>query len=179
MSNGGRVPRLETDRLILRAHGLDDLDACHRIWCQEEVYRHISGKPASMGDAWGRFLRFAGLWHYLGYGYWLAEDKATGQIVGDVGFADFKRNIQPSLNGVPEAGWVLAREFHGQGMAREACDVMLEWMDNQSEHDQTCCIIHPKNETSIKLAERLGYDGPVKAVMDGKPEFIFYRPRSG
>lgn len=48
--------------------------------------------------------RYAGQWSLLGYGYWVVEDKRTGRFAGEVGFADFKRVIEPSLDGVPEIG---------------------------------------------------------------------------
>lgn len=171
------IPVLETKRLILRGHTPDDLEACQRIWCQEEVYRHTIGKPSSLGDAWGRILKFSGLWQHLGYGYWVVEDKQTGNIVGDFGFGDFKRSLLPSVSGMPEAGWILGREYHGQGLAFEACEAMLEWVDQTNDSPQICCIIHPDNAPSIKLAERLGFNPPIKGVMDGHPELIFYRDR--
>jgi hypothetical protein len=34
---------------------------------------------------------YIGHWALMGFGYWVIEEKATGEFVGDVGFADFKR----------------------------------------------------------------------------------------
>jgi RimJ/RimL family protein N-acetyltransferase len=48
----------------------------------------------------------------MGFGYWVAEEKETGKFVGEIGFADYKRNLEPSLKGVPEIGWVLAGHAH-------------------------------------------------------------------
>ncbi len=57
----------------------------------------------------------------LGYGYWAARETAGGRAsVGEIGFADFHRGIQPSIDGVPEMGWALASWAHGQGFAVEA-----------------------------------------------------------
>ena len=55
-----------------------------------------------------------GLW------FWALVEKATGAFAGDLGFAEFKREIEPSIQGVPEIGWVLAPHAQGKGYATEA-----------------------------------------------------------
>jgi RimJ/RimL family protein N-acetyltransferase len=56
----------------------------------------------------------------LGFGYWVIEDKATGRFVGEVGFADYKRDMESPVKEAPEIGWVLAADAHGSGYATEA-----------------------------------------------------------
>jgi RimJ/RimL family protein N-acetyltransferase len=113
------VPVLETERLKLRGHRLDDFPACAAMWTDPAVTRHIGGKPPSNEESWTKFLRYFGHWTLLGFGYWVVEGKATVHFAGEFGFADYKRNIEPPLNG-PEIGWVLASQFHGRGYATEA-----------------------------------------------------------
>ena len=98
-----RAPRLQTARLTLRAHGADDLDAVAAMWGDPAVVRHISGTPSTREECWARILRYAGLWPMRGYGYWAAEETATGRFVGDVGLADFARELSPPLYEAPEA----------------------------------------------------------------------------
>ena len=43
-----------------------------------------------------------GLWSLLGFGYWAIEEKAAGGFVGELGFADFKRDIEPSLGRIAQ-----------------------------------------------------------------------------
>jgi hypothetical protein len=69
-----RAPRLETARLILRAHGAHDLPAVAAMWPDAAVVRHISGRPSTREECWARILRYAGLWPITGYGYWAAEE---------------------------------------------------------------------------------------------------------
>jgi RimJ/RimL family protein N-acetyltransferase len=117
----GRVPpSLDTDRLTLTAHTLAGFEECAAMWADAAVTRFIGGRPASREDVWNRLLRYRGLWALLGYGYWAVNERETGRYVGDVGFADFHRDITPSLDGAPEAGWVLATWAHGRGFATEA-----------------------------------------------------------
>ena len=63
----------------------------------------------------------------MGFGHWAVEEKASGDFIGDLGFADFKRDIQPSIQGLPELGWVLASRAHGKGYATEAVRAAIAW----------------------------------------------------
>jgi len=54
------VPVLETERLKLRGHRLDDFPACATMWADPAVTRHIGGKPLSTEESWTKFLRYFG-----------------------------------------------------------------------------------------------------------------------
>src|SRR5215467_762183 len=95
------VPILETERLRLRGHHLDDFPHSAALWADPKVTRHIGGKPFTEEETWTRFLRCIGHWSLLGFGYWVVAEKATGTFVGEVGFADYKRDLKPSLKGIP------------------------------------------------------------------------------
>lgn len=153
----GEVPVLETERLKLRGHRADDLAHCAAMWSDPVVIRYTTGKPLTEEESWRRILSYAGHWALMGYGYWVAEEKLTGRFVGDVGFADFKRDIDPSLKGVPESGWVLAPHAHGNGYATEAVRAILTWGDAHFGLPRTACIIQPENTASIRVAKKCGY----------------------
>ena len=152
-----RVPVIETARTILRAHRLDDFDAYVAMWADPGVTRFIGGKPRTREESWMRFLRHAGLWSLLGYGFWAIEDKATGRFIGEAGFHDLRRDIEPSIEGVPEAGWALAPQAHGQGMASEVVRRILAWGDETFQGARTVCIIDPENTASLNVAAKCGY----------------------
>lgn len=151
------VPVIQTERLRLRGHRIEDFPACAEMWGDPIVTRHIGGKPSTKEEVWARLLRYAGHWRLLGYGYWLAEEKATAKFAGELGFADFKREIEPSLEGVPELGWAFASQMHGKGYATEAVRAAIEWGDSHFGAIRTACIIHPENVASIRVAEKCGY----------------------
>lgn len=83
------------------------------MWADPLVTRYIGGTPFSEEDSWARLLRYAGHWALLGFGFWAIEEKETGRFAGELGFADFKRDIHPPLEATPELGWVLRSEIHG------------------------------------------------------------------
>lgn len=149
---------LETARLILRAHVAADWDDVHASWSHPDVYTRLSGKPSTREESWGRLLRYRGLWPLLGYGYWAVCERATGDFVGDVGFADFKRAIEPSIAGEPEIGWVLTPSKHGLGYATEAARAALAWAEARRLAPRSVCIIDRKNEASLRIAAKLGFN---------------------
>jgi len=120
-------------------------------------------------------LRYAGLWSMLGYGYWAIEERASCKFVGDVGFADFHRELSPSIDGIPEAGWVLDPEFYGRGFATEALRAALAWADANVRSDRTACIIAPENAASIRVAEKAGYLETARTTYHGSPTILLMR----
>ena len=151
------IPRVVTERLILRAHCASDFEASLTMWSDADVVRHIGGVPSTAADAWSKLLRYIGLWRFLGYGYWAVEDRTTGRFIGEVGFADFKRDIGKDLDGMPEAGWVISPSWAGRGYATEAMRAALEWFDHTMPGTESFCMIAPVNRASTKVAQKLGY----------------------
>src|SRR5262245_47898772 len=169
------APTIEADRLVLRGYRIEDFPPMAAAWADPEVVRYISGRPSPEEESWARFLRNIALWPMLGYGYWAATEKATGRYVGDVGFADFKRDIEPSLKGVPEIGWVLARESHGRGYATEAAQAALRWLESALGPQRTVCIINDDNLASVRVAEKCGYREFARTAYKGSNVVMFER----
>jgi len=172
------VPVLETARLRLRAHRVDDFEAFAAIWGDPEVSRYLGGRPSTREESWMRLLRHPGLWAMLGYGYWAIEEKAGGRLIGDIGYADFKRSMEPPLEGMPELGWVLAREAQGQGMAREALAAVLAWGRGHFGAHRAACIIDPDNAASVRLAESAGFCLHGSAALCGDRVQVYVRDQS-
>jgi RimJ/RimL family protein N-acetyltransferase len=170
-------PVIETARLTLRAHRLHDLAACAAMWADPEVTRYIGGRPASEQEVWFKLLRYAGLWVLLGFGYWAIEERASGKFVGELGFAEFMRDIEPSIRGVPELGWVLASSVHGKGYATEAVAAALAWGDAHLTASHTVCIISPGNVQSIRVAGKCGYQERQRTMYSGEPTILFTRQK--
>ena len=166
---------VETERLRLRRHRLEDFADCAAMWADPIVTRFIGGKPFSEEDAWTRFLRHIGHWSLMGFGYWVVEEKDTGSFIGELGFADFKRDIQPFLKGTPEMGWALVSKVHGKGYATEAVRAAIGWGDAHFGSGRTVCIIHPENLASIRVAEKCGYKEFLRSTYKGHPTIMFAR----
>lgn len=151
------VPVLETERLRLRGHRADDYAMVTKAWADPEVVRYIGGKPSTPQESWARLLRFAGMWPLLGYGFWAIDEKASGRLIGEIGYMDAKRAIEPSLDGMPELGWVLVTDAHGNGYASEALAAVLAWGQEHFGPHRATCIIDPANTASIRVATKAGF----------------------
>src|SRR5579859_4261730 len=169
------VPVLETERLTLRGHRLNDFAACAAMWADPVVTRHIGGRPLDKDESWTRLLRYVGHWALLGFGYWVVEERATGLFIGEAGFADYKRNVQSWPEGAPEIGWVFVTRSHGKGYATEAVRAVVAWGDEHFGARQTGCIIQPENLASIRVAEKCGYRKSQEVMHKGHATVIFVR----
>lgn len=145
------------------------------MWSDPLVTRYLGGRPLSEEEVWRRLLCYAGHWEWLDFGYWAVEEKASGALVGDLGFADYQRDFQPSIRGVPELGWVLARRAHGRGYATEAALAAIAWGEKRFGATRTVCIIHPENRPSVRVAEKCGYREVQRTAYKGQPAILFER----
>lgn len=148
--------RIETERLVLDLPGLADFEDFAEMWGDPQTTRHVGG-PCHRNDIWLRLLRLAGLWPLLGYGYWAVHEKSGGRFVGNLGFADFHRELEPPHPCAPEAGWVFARWAHGRGYAREALTAAFAWFDASAAAGPCHCLIDPENAPSLRLAAAFGF----------------------
>lgn len=171
------IPVLETERLRLRGHVAGDLDASAAMWADPAVTRFIGGKSATREETWGRLLRYAGLWSLLGYGYWLAEERASGRLVGEFGFGRWERDITPPLD-APEMGWALMPWAQGRGLATEGVRAALAWADAKLGGPLSC-IISPDNAPSLRVAEKCGFRELARTTFKGEPTIVFRRPPRG
>jgi RimJ/RimL family protein N-acetyltransferase len=168
------IPVVETERVRMRGHTAADFEATAAMWADPKVTRHIGGKPSTPEESWARMMRYPGHWALMGYGFWLLEDKATGRFLGEAGFADFKREIEPRFD-CPEHGWALAPWAHGKGFASEAIAAQLDWAATHFGRVTLGCMIDPDNAPSIKLAQKHGYAEFARSTYKGAPTILFRR----
>ena len=168
-------PVIETERLRLRCHAPADLDVCAAMWGDPAVTRFIGGRPFTREEVWARMLRYAGHWLWLNYGFWAIEETDTGRFVGEAGFGDFRRQIDPPLTDIPEIGWVFAPPAQGKGYATEAVSAVVAWGEQRFGPVRTACIIDPGNTASIRVAEKCGYREWQRTEYHGAPTILFER----
>jgi RimJ/RimL family protein N-acetyltransferase len=169
------APRLETERLILRPHRLDDFFASAAMWRDPQVVKFTIGSESTPQRSWQRLLAYCGHWSLLGFGYWAVECKSTQRYIGELGFADFRRQFDPSIEGIPEIGWALCSDAHGYGYATEALRRVIEWGDLHLDVPRTVCIIHSANLPSLRLARKLGYSFVVAERAESETHLLLAR----
>ena len=163
------APRLQSERLILRPHRLDDFERLAELFASPRS-KYING-PHSRGVTWRAFAADVGHWELLGFGAWAVEHRETGDYVGQVGLnhpADFPER---------ELGWLLWEEFEAKGYAFEAALRARDFAYGTLGWKTLVSYIDPENIQSIRLAERLGAArDPDAAMPDGDPCLVYRHP---
>ncbi|MBP2169416.1 RimJ/RimL family protein N-acetyltransferase [Erwinia toletana] len=150
------IPVIETERMHLTAHSVEDFPSMLRMWQDPIATKHIPPGPLSREACWAIWLQYRGLWAGLGFGYWAIKEKATGAFMGEIGFADFKRDTTPPMAPMMELGTILHSDYHGQGYGHEAKCAVLNWQA-QNFTLPVCCLILPDNQVAIKQAKKCGF----------------------
>jgi RimJ/RimL family protein N-acetyltransferase len=169
------VPVLDTPRLRLRGHRSDDLPQCAAMWADAAVVRFIGGEPLGEQRTWARLLAYVGHWALMGFGYWVIEEQGSGDFVGEIGFADFKRDIAAAMKGSPELGFALVPRFHGRGYATECAQAALAWADAHLPVPRTVCLIDPQNAASLRVVAKCGYEVFERGTYSGRPALFLAR----
>jgi RimJ/RimL family protein N-acetyltransferase len=85
-----------------------------------------------------------------GAGWWAAELRETGEVVGTVGA--FFREASPEL----EIGWSIYRRFWRRGFATEAAAAALAFAVERHSAEWVIAHISAENLASVRVAEHLG-----------------------
>jgi RimJ/RimL family protein N-acetyltransferase len=165
------VPYLHTERLILREYRREDFDAFAAHLADPVSAAHLG--PADRHAAWRIFCSQAGLWLLDGAGWWAVEEKETGQVVGTIG-AFFREEST-----VMELGWNTWRAFGGKGYANEAAAATVHHALEIRREPTVRALIASANESSLRVARRLGLRYEAETEIHGKAVGIYTRQRGG
>ena len=116
------LPVLETPRLTLRKVRMSDAADVYLYAKDPEVARHVLWEPhRSILDSRG-FIRFLMYQYRNGMpGSWGIELKATGRIIGTIGYMSYNAD-----NATVEVGYSIAREHWGKGLMTEALVAVID-----------------------------------------------------
>ena len=115
---------LETDRLVLRRFTDADVDLLVDLDGDPEVMRYITGgRPTPRQEIRDEVLpAFLGYYErFPGYGFWAAEEKATGEFLGWFHL----RPPEGASPDEPELGYRLRRSAWGKGYATEGSQALI------------------------------------------------------
>lgn len=149
------APLIRTNRLVLRAHRLEDAAQWHAI-VNDPLTREFLNWPRRDEDASRRHLEHRTRHTKL----WQADDfialamELDGVLIGDVSM-HLRSTDGPTRSA--EIGWLLDSRYSGEGYATEATAAMLALAFEVLEAQWVTAIILKGNDRSVALAERLGF----------------------
>ena len=158
---------LETERLRFRQWRASDFPT-YEQWCARiEIMRYLGGKTFDRIQAWRHLAYLKGHWAFFGYGYYAVEEKATGNLVGRVGYTN-----HPGWPGF-ELGWTIIPEYQGRGFATEAARFLLDYAFDELGQTRVISLIHADNAPSRRVAEKLGQKIEGETVVLTMPVLIY------
>ena len=162
------IPRLETGRLVLRELREGDLDEYAAMMADPEVVRYLGdARTLTRDEAWRSIAMLVGHWHLRGYGMWAVTERESDRMIGRVGF--FYPEGWPGF----EVGWTFGRGTWGKGYATEAARRVLAYGFGEMGRKEIISVIHPDNQASIRVAEKIGERFARREMVRGIERLIY------
>jgi RimJ/RimL family protein N-acetyltransferase len=139
------IQRLETERLVLRALRLDDVDKLVALDSDPAVMRYINGGKPTPRRAVEEFIRDS-----LGH-RWLGFERSTDQFVGWVGLP-----VSDGSQENRELGYRLQRQAWGRGFATEGSRALIESAFKKLGTNRIWAQTMTVNTASRRVLERCG-----------------------
>lgn len=151
---------LETERLVLRPHRMDDLDDLVVFHGDPDVVRYVPWPVRDRAATEETLRAKLTQTELLAHGQWLVlavELRSTGTVIGEV-------LLKWASDRQGEVGFAFAREHQGRGYAAEAATAMLRLgFDDLGFHRITAVVVD-RNEASARLLGRLGFRQEARLV---------------
>lgn len=147
------VPRIETERLVLRRVTREDLAEWTRLtFADPEVMKYHNPSPLDPRDRASKTLAwYEENWSKLGFGGLLITRTSDGTILGDcyLGPANEAGEI--------ELGYSIARDHWGLGIATEASGAMVRFGFESAGLERIAGFAMPVNIGSWRVLEKTGF----------------------
>lgn len=145
-------PVLSTPRLRLRQFCAGDVDAMHACFSDPEAMRFwntpVHVRPIDSERSVRNFIDCTPSY----YRFWAVADAETDRCLGLVNYHDGHiRSRRASI------GYIIDPAHHRQGIATEAVTAMLDFCFGELGLHRLQAFIHPENQASIRLIEKLGF----------------------
>ena len=159
---------LETERLILRKMTLDDLDSLYSVLSDAEAMKfYPTPFDVQMIQDW--IKRNIRRYDRDGLGLWALVLKQSGKLIGDSGLV--LQTVEAEA--VVEIGYHVRRDLWGQGLATEAAKACRDYGFSQLGLTKLVSLIHPKNASSRRVAEKVGMTLYKTIEWQNKPVCIY------
>lgn len=144
---------LHTDRLVLRPWILTDTDDLFE-YAKVEGVGIMAGWPAHKNIEASRSIVKM-----------FIEGKKTfaieykGKVIGSLGIEEYNEKLFPELDNLKgrELGFVLSKDYWGQGMIVEACKEVIKWLFETVGCEFIMCGHFEENRQSARVQEKLGF----------------------
>lgn len=156
-----QIPTIKTERLILRKFNETDSEALFKILGQENILRYFPNPNSPPKEKVEGLIRNQlEQWEQYGYAWWAVTLPADSAFLGWCGLQYLPETDET------EVGYLLGRQWWGKGYATEAAYASLVFAFNDLDMEQIIALVHPENQASIRVIEKIGM-----FFVDAKPYF--------
>ena len=166
----GAPGEVVTDRMILRRPVPDDLDELAAILGDPRVGRWLGG-VADRARTAEMLARWIAHWDAHRFGLWSARDRETGALIGRGGLSVL---LVDGGAGV-EAGWTIAADRWGEGLATELGAAALEVAERDLRLRHLVSVTLRDNVASRRVMEKLGFALAGDVTHAGLPHVLYRR----
>jgi RimJ/RimL family protein N-acetyltransferase len=151
MTDRKQIPNISTPRLTLRAFASTDDTGLHRIMNEPDIMQYFPRTDApDMERVQGLIERQFMQWKEYNLGWWAVVPHGQTELIGWNGL-----QYLPETNDV-EVGYLLSRQFWGQGLATEGAKASLEFGFKTLGLPQINGLTHPENTASQNVLKKCG-----------------------
>jgi RimJ/RimL family protein N-acetyltransferase len=144
---------IRTARLLLRQWRQRDLKPFAVLNADPEVMRYFPGLLSQL-ESDGMAHRCKDLIEQRGWGFWAAEEQATGDFIGFIGLHAPAAELPCSP--CVEVGWRLMKTHWGMGLATEGAAASLQYAFQQLNLPEVVSFTSIHNLKSEAVMQRLG-----------------------
>lgn len=144
---------LKTDRLILRPWRESDLSDFYEYASVDGVGQMAGWLPhqsiEESRDILAKFIE--------GKDDFALEHQ--GKVIGSLGVKEYKEENYPELAHLQgrEIGYVLSKDYWGQGLMPEAVQAVIDWLFKDEQLDFIICGHFVRNDRSRRVIEKCGF----------------------
>lgn len=149
---------------------MDDLEDLFRLYHSPDVRKYYSeGMPSYAETKQELEWMINHCYAKYGFGMWATIYKETGKFIGRCGLTPMDIEGCEEI----EVGYMLAKEYWGQGLATEAAQAILQYGFEQVGLSRLICVINPGNQASSRVAMKMGMTLEMDGDVNGEPTLLY------
>ena len=154
---------IETERLILRLHTIEDVEASYQMNLDENVSAFTGDGGVVSHEEIERRIREDVLGDYEkhGFGRFAVVEKSSGEFIGFAGLKYLEDLDEVDL------GYRFIFSKWGKGYATEASKACVDFGFNELNLKKIIAFVLPDNIGSVRVLEKLGFEYEKDVVEDG------------
>lgn len=147
-------PRMDTDRLVLRALLMEDADFIYKEWGDPEVTHYMRDEEPlkSLEQAKEMLQPLQTPEKMPNFKWWGIELKSEGHLIGTCGYCRWDKQHHRA-----EIGYDMWPNYWGQGLMPEAIQALIRYGYEKMDLNRVEATTHTENQRSQRVLEKLRF----------------------